>query len=127
VLELRVEPAVFVERRRHPRVPLSAQVRLQLENDTNIFVLHGAIADISLGGMGLPLVHPMEVGVKVTLDISFPVIGAAGIKNVTVRGKTIYSEYIEGVHYQGIEFDQELNPKGQPDLYSRIQHILESF
>lgn len=89
-------------------------------------VRRGVIADISHGGIGLHLFQPLEVGVEVELEIRFPAIGG-GIKTETVRGTTIYSKYIEDTYYVGIEFDKELSPKDQPDLYSRIQDILMSF
>jgi c-di-GMP-binding flagellar brake protein YcgR len=112
------------DKRKHRRAPLAAHVRLFL--DEGELVLRGTIADISLGGIGLHLVHPLKVGAEVTLEISFPVIGV-GIQKGTIRGKIIYCEHIEGTYYVGIQFNQELNPIQQLELYSRIQDILESF
>jgi c-di-GMP-binding flagellar brake protein YcgR len=114
------------EERKHRRAPLPAHVRLVLGEGAQQLVLRGAIADISLGGIGLHLVHPLEVGIEVTLELSFPVIGV-GLKNETVKGKTIYSYHVQDTYYVGIEFDQELNPLHQPYLCKRIQDILESF
>jgi hypothetical protein len=48
-------------------------------------------------------------------------------KTEAVRGTTIYSKYIRDTYLVGVEFDQELNPKQHPDLYGRIQDILQSY
>lgn len=85
-------------------------------------VRHATIADISHGGAGLYLAFPIEVGIRVKLEIRFIVIG--GLKTETIKGKTIYSYPIQDTYYVGIEFDQELNPIQHPDLYSHIQNIL---
>jgi hypothetical protein len=86
----------------------------------------GAIADISLGGIGLHLFQPIEDGVKVKLEVSFSV-GRGEIKTETVQGKTLYSYHIRDMYYVGIEFDQELNAMHQPYLCKRIQESLELF
>jgi hypothetical protein len=57
------------------------------------------------------------------LEIRFPVSGGE-VRSETVKGTTVYSNGIHNVHYVGIEFDNELNPKCQSALYSRIQNIL---
>jgi c-di-GMP-binding flagellar brake protein YcgR len=89
-------------------------------------IFRGMVSDISIGGAGLYLVKPVEVGIKAKLEIRF-LVAYAGIKTAIVRGKTVYSYPFQDTYYVGIQFDQELNPKDQPDLYNRIQHILESF
>jgi hypothetical protein len=89
-------------------------------------VRRGMVSDISLGGIGLYLVQPLEVGVTVNLEIRF-LIGGGGINTAKVRGTTIYSNLVGDTYYVGIEFDQELSPKGHPELYRRIQEILSLY
>lgn len=99
---------------------------LLLEKGEPPLVRRGMVAEISLGGIGLYLVTPPEVGSKVTLEIRF-LVTSGGVNTATVRGTTIYANFIQDTFYVGIEFDQELSAKNQPALYRRIQDVLESF
>jgi hypothetical protein len=112
-------------RRRHKREPLSAHVMILLDEGEHPLVRRGSLADISFGGVKLYLVQPLEVGVRVTLEIRFIMAGGE-VKTETVRGTAIYSQKIQDIHFVGIEFDQELDPKLHPDLYGRIVEIIES-
>ncbi|MGD2081105.1 MAG: PilZ domain-containing protein [Nitrospirota bacterium] len=114
-----------MNKRKHRREPLSAHVMLLLDEGEHPLVRRGTVADISLGGIKLYLVQPLEVGAQVTLEIRFLVAGGE-VKTEKVRGTTIYSQNIQDVYFVGIEFDQELNPERHPDLYGRIQDLLAS-
>jgi hypothetical protein len=83
------------------------------------------VAEISFGGIGLYLVSPPEVGSKVRIEIRFLVAG--GVNTATVKGTTIYAKFIQDTYYVGIQFDQELDTKSQPALYSRLKDILEQY
>lgn len=120
-----MEPVTFVEKRRHPRVPLSSNVMLLLEKGEPPLLRRGMVSAISFGGIGLYLVQPVEGGTMVRLENRFLVTGG-DFKTETARGTTIYSKYLRDIYLVGIKFDEELNPKDHPDLYSRIQDILES-
>lgn len=120
-----MERIASLERRRHLRVPITAHVTLFFGGGEPTLVIHGVIADISLGGIGLHLYEPIEVGADMKLEISFPFGGET--KTETVEGTSIYSNRVESTHYVGIEFAQELNPEHQPYLCNRIQGILGSF
>lgn len=120
-------PIAFVERRRHPRVPLSANVMLLLDDgEQPPLVRRGMVSGISLCGVGLYLVLPVEKGSKVTLESRFLMTGGE-IKKEKARGTTIYSKLMRDIYLVGVEFDQALNPKDQPNLYSRIQETLRSY
>lgn len=84
------------------------------------------VSGISFGGVGLYLVQPVESGTKVNVENRFLTVGGQ-FKTEAVRGTTIYSKYLRDIYLVGIEFDQELNPRDQPDLYSRIREVLKSF
>lgn len=114
-----------MEQRSHKRIPLIARVMLLVGEGEHSVVMRGMVADISLGGAGLYLVQPLEVGATVTAEIRFLIIGG-GIKTEHVRGTVIYSHYIEDIYYVGIQFDQALNPQRNPALYRRIQDNIES-
>lgn len=105
-------------------MPLSAIVKLLFDEGDGPSPLQGMVADISLTGIVLYLGKPLEGGAEVTLEILFHVSGGE-VKSETVKGTTIYSNRIQNVYFVGIEFNQELNPKLQPALYSRIQNILQ--
>lgn len=107
-------------------MPLSANVMLVLERGEPPLVRRGMVSAISLGGIGLYLVQPVDSGSKVTLENRFLVTGGE-FKTEAVRGTTIYSKYIRDTYLVGVEFDQELDPKQHPDLYGRIQDILQSY
>jgi hypothetical protein len=89
-------------------------------------VRQGMVSEVSFGGIGLYLVRPLEVGVKVNLEIRF-MAGGGAIRTVTVKGTTVYCKFMDDIYYVGVKFNEELNPKLHPNLYSRIQNILESF
>jgi hypothetical protein len=108
--------------RRHRRIPLTANVMLLAGELDLPMVRHATIADISLGGVGIYLVFPLGVGVRVKLEIRFMATG--GIKTETVKGKTIYSYRIENTYYVGIEFDQQLNLLHHPKLFTHIENTL---
>jgi hypothetical protein len=124
---LRCSVTLSVEKeRKHKRAPLTAHVMLLIGESEHPVVRRGMVSDISLGGIGLYLVQPLEVGVTVNLEIRF-LIGGGGINTAKVRGTTIYSNLVGDTYYVGIEFDQELSPKGHPELYRRIQEILSLY
>jgi hypothetical protein len=111
------------ERRRNKRIPLSALAVLLFDGDSGPLALQGTVSDISMSGVVLYLDTPLKGGAHVMLEIRFPVSGGE-VRSETVKGTTVYSNGIHNVHYVGIEFDNELNPKCQSALYSRIQNIL---
>lgn len=117
---------LMVQERKHKRAPLTAHVMLLIGESKPQVVMRGMVAEISFGGAGLYLVKPINVGVKVKLEIRFMLAGG-GIKTTTLEGMTLYSNLVGDTHFVGIKFDQELNPKNQPDLYNRIEDILESY
>ncbi|MEJ2313699.1 MAG: PilZ domain-containing protein [Nitrospirota bacterium] len=114
------------KKRRHKRAPLSAHVRLLVDEGARTLILRGLIVEISLSGAGLYLAQPPDVGAQVKLELSY-LVASGEIKTETVGGTAIYSKYIHDTYFVGIEFDRELDPKDQPDLYSRIQDILISY
>lgn len=114
----------LAEKRRHKRVPLAALVTLAYEGGEDMLYLQGMVASISSGGVGLYLGKTLEDGTDVTLEVIFLVSGGE-VKTETVKGTVVYSNLIRNTYFVGIEFDVELTPKGQPELYRRIQKILE--
>jgi hypothetical protein len=115
-----------MERRRFQRVPLSSNVMLVLDKGEPPLLRRGMVSGISFGGVGLYLVQPVESGTKVNVENRFLTVGGQ-FKTEAVRGTTIYSKYLRDIYLVGIEFDQELNPRDQPDIYSRIREVLKSF
>lgn len=111
------------ERRRNKRVPLSALGIVLLDGGEGPLALQGTIADISFGGIVLYLDKPVDSGSQLTLEIRFPMSGGE-VRAETVKGTAVYSNGIRNIHYVGIEFDNDLNPKCQAAFYSRIQNIL---
>jgi c-di-GMP-binding flagellar brake protein YcgR len=112
--------------RRYKRAPLSADVRLFIDEGAHTSILRGMIVEISLSGIGIYLTQPLKVGSKVQFELYY-LVASDEIKTETVRGTTIYSRYIHDIYFLGIEFDQELNPLHQLYLCKRIQESLESF
>jgi hypothetical protein len=110
------------DKRKHKRTYLTAHVSLVICDSETPTVRSGMIADISNGGVGLYITSPIEDGARVKLEIRFLVLG--GIKTETIKGQTVYSYSIDGANYVGIEFDQELNPKNHPELFTHIENIL---
>jgi c-di-GMP-binding flagellar brake protein YcgR len=107
-------------------VPLSADVQLFIEGVDPPLVRRGMVSTISLGGTGLYLAEPLESGVKVALENRFLVSGDE-VKTEVARGTIINSNYIRDIYLVGVKFDQELSPRHQPHLYSRVQDIVNSY
>jgi hypothetical protein len=115
-----------MERRKHLRVPLSANVQLHLEEGERPLIRRGMVSAVSLGGIGLYLVQPVESGSRVTLENRFMAAGGE-IMTETVKGTAVYSKYLRDIYLVGIEFAQELSPNLQPHLYGHIQDTLKQY
>lgn len=85
--------------------------------------MHALISDISLSGMCLYLDASLEHNLDVSLTISF-ISGDGSIKSDTIDGRVVYIRQMEGMHFAGIEFHEEINRKNQPLLYEHMHNIL---
>jgi c-di-GMP-binding flagellar brake protein YcgR len=112
--------------RRYRRVPLAASVTLVVEEGGKKLYLEAMTVDISPGGIGLYVGrHLPEDTVAEVIEIRFQA-SFERITSETLKGKVIFSSYIEKFYFIGIEFLEELNPESQPELYNRIQGIVRS-
>jgi c-di-GMP-binding flagellar brake protein YcgR len=116
--------------RRHRRVPLPSAAVLKIKGSEGLRPLQTLTADISFSGIGLYSYDVTDVGSGASVEINF--IGIDGLsRRDRVDGQVVYASKIEGInkmeglYFTGIQFDEEINPLGQPFLYDRLQEILK--
>lgn len=79
--------------------------------------------DISLSGLGVYADHPVPPQETVTVTVNFISVDGEMYAE-TLRGTVIYGIRIGDFFFIGIEFDDFINPEGQPLLYKHLDEVL---
>lgn len=111
------------EKRRHKRVPIAASAVLKFKNMQDSQPVDAMVASISISGLGLYTDKHIEKSPDISLDIKFISVDGNMYTN-TVSGRIVYVNIIGGINYTGIEFDELINPAGQPELYKHLYTVL---
>jgi c-di-GMP-binding flagellar brake protein YcgR len=110
--------------RRHRRVLISGIAALKFPVSKKTSSVRAAVANISLGGMGLYSYASVKRGTEVSIDVSY--ISATGrLKTASIEGSVIHSKKIERTFFVGIQFKKALNQKKYPSLCDHIRKSLE--
>lgn len=113
------------EKRRHKRVPIAASATLSFKDRENSPPVDAMVGSISISGIGLYTDKHIEEHSHLSVEIKFISIDGNMYSN-TVSGRIVYVNLIGGINYTGIEFDELINPVGQPNLYAHLFAILKS-
>ncbi len=112
-------------KRRHKRVPIAASAALRFKNRENSPPVDGMVGSISISGIGLYTDKYIEENSNIFLEIKFISVDGNMYSN-TAHGRIVYVNIIGGINYTGIEFDELINPVGQPELYKHLFTVLKS-
>jgi hypothetical protein len=112
----------MINQRRHKRVAITGTATLKFEVRGEFRSIQALPGSISLGGIGLYADDPIEDETDVSITINF--ISVDGIKTDSIDGYAVYSKNMEGIHYVGIQFNEEIKPENHSILYEHIQNIL---
>ncbi|MEW6585435.1 MAG: PilZ domain-containing protein [Nitrospirota bacterium] len=109
--------------RKHRRVLISGIAALKFAVRHKTSSIQTAVANISLGGMGLYSYASVKAGTNVSINVNF--ISATGkLKTASIEGSVIHTKKIERTFFIGIQFRKELNEKKYPSLCEHIQKSL---
>jgi hypothetical protein len=111
------------KKRRHKRVPISAFLTITREGREGSESFHAMAANISLSGIGLYCDSPLEPETEVSLAVHF-ISKSGAILTDNLSGNVVYAKQIGGMHFMGIEFNEELNKLGQPFLHEHLMNVL---
>ncbi len=99
-------------KRRHKRYPLFAIAELRHKEDS----ITAMVDNISLQGLGVYCLKPIELGARVEVEIRF--ISAEGDeKSDTLHGTVVWNLRREDIYMMGILFENELSQEEHPHLY----------
>jgi len=111
--------------RRHRRIPIAASATLRFKNRENSPPVDAMVGNISISGIGLYTDSHIEENTTIFLEIKF--ISVDGNMYVdSANGRIVYVNVIEDISYTGIEFDDLINPVGQPHLYKHLFTVMHS-
>jgi hypothetical protein len=113
------------EKRRHKRVPIAASATLRFKNKESSPSVDAMVGSISISGIGLYTDKHIEENTDILLEIKFISVDGNMYSN-TASGRIVYVNIIGGINYTGIEFDELVNPAGQPDLYKHLFTVMQS-
>jgi hypothetical protein len=103
-LEQRAKGRAFqrglLQRRRHPRVPVSGKVRLVADTPDGLVTLTGTVVDLSVSGCAIRVHAPLDVGGAARLEL-----GLDG-RHVWVPGEIMWSKTRDRAWIVGVQFDR---------------------
>ena len=117
---------MFEQKRRHKRIPIAAATTLRFRGKE-----HGAppletmVGSISVSGIGLYTDKHVEKDADIFLEIRFISVDGS-MYHESIGGKIVYINDIAGINYIGVEFDELINPAGQPHLYKHLFTVMKS-
>ncbi len=111
--------------RRHKRVPIAASATLRYKKEYGSPSVDAMVANISISGIGLYTDKHIEKQDVVFLEIKFISVDGNLYKD-TASGRIVYVNTIDEINYTGIEFDELINPIGQPHLYKHLFSVMKS-
>lgn len=111
--------------RRHKRIPIAASAALRYANEDDSQFLDAMVANISISGIGLYTDKHIEKRPVIFLDIKFISVDG-NLYRESLRGRIVYVNVIDEMTYTGIEFDELINPVGQPALYKHLYTVMKS-
>jgi c-di-GMP-binding flagellar brake protein YcgR len=112
----------MINQRRHKRVPITGTVALKFEDKGEFRLIQAVPGSISLGGIGLYADDRIEDETGVLITINF--ISLEDIKTDSIEGCVVHSKNMGGIHFMGIQFNEEVNPENHTALYEYIRKIL---
>jgi|Deesub1362A_J573_1020465.scaffolds.fasta_scaffold37904_2 hypothetical protein len=105
-------------KRKHKRFPLFAIAELKCGNKS----ITTMVDNISLQGIGLYSLKPLELGARVEIQIKF--ISTEGDeKSDTLTGTVVWSLRRDDIYMMGIVFDSELTSEEHPNLYNHWLYL----
>ena len=109
-------------KRNHKRFSLTGIATLQFEDEGKNKTIHALLSNISSVGIGVYADNPIEANKRVSMTMDFISIG--GLQNCVIEGSVVYNKELGNIHFVGIQFNEDVNPKNQPVLFKHIQNIL---
>jgi c-di-GMP-binding flagellar brake protein YcgR len=87
------------QRRRHPRVSVTGQVRLVADTGNGIVTLSGNVVDLSVGGCAIRVYASLEANKEARLELQ------VGGERVWVPGRIMWTRARERSWIVGVQFD----------------------
>lgn len=109
-------------KRRSIRFPIFAIAELRSNNLSWESSITTMVDNISLHGIGLYSLKPIEKGENVSLNIRF-IDRDGSEKSGNLSGNVVWSIRYHDVYLIGIAFKEEITPANNPELYSYYQHL----
>lgn len=113
------------EKRRHKRIPIAASATLRFKNREDSPPIDAMVGSISISGIGLYTDKHIEANALISLEIKFISVDGSMYSEST-SGRIVYVNVLGGMNYTGIEFDDMINPGGQPQLYNHLFTVMRS-
>jgi hypothetical protein len=112
----------MTNQRRHERFAITGIATLKFEDKGEIKTTQATLSTISSEGIGLYVDSPIKNDTYVSLTIHF--ISGDGIKNNSIKGSVLYNRDLGKRYFIGIQFNEDINSKNQPLLYTHLQKII---
>jgi hypothetical protein len=116
---------MFEQKRRHKRIPIAAATMLRFRDKEHGAPLETMVGSISISGVGLYTDKHVEKDSDILLEIKFISVDG-NMYHESIGGKIVYVNDIAGINYIGVEFDELINPAGQPHLYKHLFTVMKS-
>jgi hypothetical protein len=108
----------------HKRVPIAGSAALSFRDAGVAVSTKALVSNVSLSGIGLYAERQVEDGTDVSVEINFMSLDGT-IKKTVMKGRVVYTRGMDTLYFTGIEFNEEITPEKQSDLYSYIQQSLK--
>lgn len=109
-------------KRRSIRFPIFAIAELRSNTQSWESSITTMVDNISLHGIGLYSLRPVEKGEDVQMNIRF-IDRDGSEKNGVLSGNVVWSVRYHDVYLVGIAFKEEITPANNPALYSYYQEL----
>lgn len=115
----------MIEKRQYRRVPIKASATLRFKNKENTPPVNAMVRNISISGICLNIGRHIEENACILVEIKSTSVDG-NMYNNAASGRVVYVNIIDGNNYTGIEFDELINPVGQPELYEHLSALMPS-
>ena len=99
----------MINQRKHKRIPITGTAILKFEDKGEFRSIQALPGSISLGGIGLYADDRIKDDTRLLITINF--ISLEDIKTDSIEGYVVYSKNMGGIHFRGIQFNEEINPE----------------
>ncbi len=111
--------------RKHQRYSYIASAAIRAKDDVEGEPITVVVHNISEGGIGFFMEDPFELDAAVSVEFHFITKVGTETKDV-IDGRVKSVSAHDKLSLVGVAFDENLNPKKQPDLYELFEQSIKS-